>query len=163
MYNFHHVFLQRHVLLLLPCRERGSKTTKAWLRKLQRYLHYTKASYDDDDVAFKLVTVFTCRARQILAGISPESMRGLAGVVSFEPRPMAGVEQEEEGDVPPVGSGGGKKVEYCDTRALNTMQLARLGKRLAVKHGGKKMSIVYTYRWGYLFSNRYVLDEVSSI
>ena len=145
--------------MLLPCRERGSKTTKAWLRKLQRYLHYTKASYDDNDVAFKLVTVFTCRARQILAGMSPDSMRGLAGVVSFEPRPMAEVEQE--GGEPSVE--GGKKVEYCDTRALNTMQLARLGKRLAVKHGGKKMSIVYTYRWGYMFSNREELDEVSSI
>ena len=37
------------------------------------------------------------------------------------------------------------QVGYCDTRAMNTMQLARLGKRLALKHGGKRLSVVYTY------------------
>ena len=43
------------------------------------------------------------------------------------------------------GSDGEKlfhDVEYCDTRALNMMQLARLGKRLS-RSG--RLSVVYTY------------------
>ena len=135
------------MLLLLPCRERGSKTTKEWLRKLQRFLHYAKGSYKDaaNRKKFKLITVFTCRARELLATLDTELIEGLEGIISFEPRPIPGAPDGQLNPVTLASPEKLKQVEYCDRRSLNTMQLARLGRKLTRQHGGKRLSIVYTY------------------
>ena len=72
-----------------------------------------------------------------------------AGIVSFEPRTLGGRSQlnrlNEElnaTEEPEEGTKLFHDVEYCDTRALNMMQLARLGKRLS-RSG--RLSVVYTY------------------
>ena len=74
-----------------------------------------------------------------------------AGIVSFEPRTLGGQSQlnrlneELNATENPDPDNIFHDVEYCDRRALNMMQLARLGKRLS-RSG--RLSVVYTYSPG---------------
>ena len=78
--------------VLLPCREKGSKTTKIWLRRLQQYLYYHYKSGQSKS-QFKILTLFSCHARERLAIMERPD---LAGILSFEPRPSkASVELKE--------------------------------------------------------------------
>ena len=38
---------EKTLAVLLPCRERGSKLTKMWLRRLQQYLYYHYKNRDN--------------------------------------------------------------------------------------------------------------------
>ena len=71
--------------VLLPCREKGSKTTKIWLRRLQQYLYYHHKGQSPSS-QFKILTLFSCHARHKLAIMERPD---LAGILSFEPRPSA--------------------------------------------------------------------------
>ena len=74
--------------VLLPCREKGSKMTKIWLRRLQQYLYYHhKANNQNNEDQFKILTLFSCHARHKLAIMERPD---LAGILSFEPRPAPG-------------------------------------------------------------------------
>merc|ERR1712241_140535 len=66
--------------VLLPCREKGSKTTKIWLRRLQQYLYYHYKSGQSKS-QFKILTLFSCHARERLAIMERPD---LAGILSFE-------------------------------------------------------------------------------
>ena len=136
--------MQKTILVLLPCRERGTKATKQWLRVLQNHLRSSSSSEKHN---FKIVTVLSCKARQFLSTLEINE-ETFAGIVSFEPRTLGGRSQLDHlnKDVNATEVPENQKVfhdvEYCDTRALNMMQLARLGKRLS-RSG--RLSVVYTY------------------
>ena len=86
--------------VLLPCREKNSKVTKMWLRRLQQYLYYhyknkesamdsseESGNHENSSVKkprFKILTLFSCKARERLALMERPD---LAGILSFEPRP----------------------------------------------------------------------------
>ena len=121
--------------VLLPCREKGSKTTKIWLRRLQQYLYYHYKSGQSKS-KFKILTLFSCHARERLAIMERPD---LAGILSFEPRPSKASKLKENilDNFDNV-----TEVNYCDQRSLTTLQLARLGARLS-KSGN--LNVVYTY------------------
>ena len=129
-------------MVLLPCRARGSKTTKKWLKRVQTYL---RASSSSNKTKIKIVTILSCKARQFLSTLETNE-ETFAGIVSFEPRSLGGRSKlshlNDDSQIGPDGTKLFHDVEYCDTRALNMMQLARLGKRLS-RSG--RLSVVYTY------------------
>ena len=84
---------KRTIAVLLPCRERGSRTTQQWLRRLQNYLA-TSHNKSSATRSVRIVTLFTCKARAVFATLD---IPNLAGVLSFEPRKLSG----GEGDEPP--------------------------------------------------------------
>ena len=99
----------------------------------------------ENKTKFKIVTILSCRARQFLSTLDIGEDT-FAGIVSFEPRTLGGQSQLDKLNAELNAKVKGDKffhdVEYCDRRALNMMQLARLGKRLS-KSG--RLSVVYTY------------------
>ena len=122
--------------VLLPCREKGSKTTKIWLRRLQQYLYYHYKSGQSKS-QFKILTLFSCHARERLAIMERPD---LAGILSFEPRPSKATAKLKENILDNFDNV--TEVNYCDQRSLTTLQLARLGARLS-KSGN--LNVVYTY------------------
>ena len=126
---------EKTLAVLLPCREKGSKLTKVWLRRLQQYLYYHYKSGQSKS-KFKILTLFSCHARERLAIMERPD---LAGILSFEPRPskLSKVKPSILDNYDNV-----TEVNYCDQRSLTTLQLARLGARLS-KSGN--LNVVYTY------------------
>ena len=116
-----------------------------WLRRLQQYLFYHHKNAEAADHLqrpqgqrkFKILTLFSCHARQQLAIMERPD---LAGVLSFEPRPSTTASEEAIDNN--FDGANVTEVNYCDQRSLTTLQLARLGSRLS-KSG--KLSVVYTY------------------
>ena len=110
-----------------------------------RLQNYLRASSATNKTKIKIVTILSCKARQFLSSLETNE-ETFAGIVSFEPRTLGGrstLDQlDEETSKGPDGQKLFHDVEYCDTRALNMMQLARLGKRLS-RSG--RLSVVYTY------------------
>ena len=81
---------KRTIAVLLPCRERGSKTTKQWLKRLQNYLSETSLASQRLNVTLKsvrIVTLFSCKAREVFSKLD---FPNLSGVLSFEPRKVGG-------------------------------------------------------------------------
>ena len=109
--------------------------------RLQNYLRASSAS---NKTKIKIVTILSCKARQFLSTLETNE-ETFAGIVSFEPRSLGGRSKLSQLNDERGGEDGKKMfhdVEYCDTRALNMMQLARLGKKLS---RGGRLSVVYTY------------------
>jgi hypothetical protein len=79
------------IAVLLPCRERGSRTTKQWLRRLQNYLSASHKGNATKSV--RIVTLFTCRARDVFASLDFANL--FSGILSFEPRKIGGGPEEE--------------------------------------------------------------------
>ena len=141
--------------VLLPCRERNSKVTKMWLRRLQQYLYYhyknkaamaASESGQHENVSphskrprFKILTLFSCKARERLALMERPD---LAGILSFEPRPSTQPPSPTQSQWSNLKKQNVTEVSYCDQRTLTTLQLARLGQRLS-RSGN--LNVVYTY------------------
>ena len=92
---------------------------------------------------FKILTLFSCKARERLALMERPD---LAGILSFEPRPSQALRpatQHQTSSAQFLLDKNVTEVSYCDQRSLTTLQLARLGQRLS-KSGN--LNVIYTYR-----------------
>ena len=93
---------------------------------------------------FKILTLFSCKARERLALMERPD---LAGILSFEPRPSQALRpatQHQTSSAQFLLDKNVTEVSYCDQRSLTTLQLARLGQRLS-KSGN--LNVIYTYRF----------------
>ena len=93
---------------------------------------------------FKILTLFSCKARERLALMERPD---LAGILSFEPRPSQALRpatQHQTSSAQFLLDKNVTEVSYCDQRSLTTLQLARLGQRLS-KSGN--LNVIYTYRY----------------